>query len=427
MSETEITQRDAGRRFNRRAGESHLFRLVCEAYVLEVEDVRFHHNSAVMMPDTCEPRPSGTAERIHWEDDEFMSAERESHPDTYQRFVDEEFEPETTGENELTGGLGVIATAYRYAQENADYRLLLAGHTDTSGDDAVNFPLSELRAKNVLHLLLGEREPWVEICGQRSKTEDIQRILKHTARVFLWNCDPGEIDDQMGDRTRSAIRQFQESYNSHFNRSIGVDGVVGEETWGAIFDVYMAEVAELLETTPEELPDRRAFQFVADDQRYIACGEKKPIDQPERENFRSQENRRVELLFYPSAVVPQLECHAASKPFCMRECSREDCNVYGPGRYQYAPVEPDSGTACVTGGEYQDQFEITDGEHDFEQVYDPPTDEDYSSELEMTDVAGPAEDEADETWGFLDPFADRYPQAVPPQPDAIDEGDEAQA
>src|SRR5262249_8313258 len=159
---------------------------------------------------------------------------------------------------------------------------------------------------------------------------DQQRILKHYSHEFGWDCDPGLIDDQPGPRTTVAVRNFQATYNRLLKRSIPEDGVVGQATWGAFFDVDMEELAQMFSIPSEQLGSVREVHFMDDKSRFIACGEQNPIDHPERQNFRSKENRRVEFLFFHKSFLPDLNCHRPTAPFCMKSCPKAECGVFGP-------------------------------------------------------------------------------------------------
>jgi peptidoglycan hydrolase-like protein with peptidoglycan-binding domain len=74
--------------------------------------------------------------------------------------------------------------------------------------------LSEQRANNVLHLLTGDGDAWAALCEKKHQVEDYQQILKHYSRLLLWPCDPGKIDNAIGEKTRAAVKAFQQIYNA---------------------------------------------------------------------------------------------------------------------------------------------------------------------------------------------------------------------
>ena len=78
-----------------------------------------------------------------------------------------------------------------------------------------------------------------DICLERSNVEDYQSILKYVSRTRNWDCNPGIVDDVDGDQTQRGLHGLQQMYNSVFNQSISVDGLIGRETRGAFFDIYI--------------------------------------------------------------------------------------------------------------------------------------------------------------------------------------------
>src|SRR5262245_20319574 len=207
MSEvSKITRRDGGKDFQRATGELHPFQLVpFRGMVLEVEDVHFHFDSAVLMPDFAD----------------------------CDQVVDE------ADRNRITG-LAAIRAAYRHANQNPNQKLIVTGHTDRSGAADYNLKLSQMRADNVLAVLAGDRAEWVKICDKKHKVEDYQQILKWVHVIWDWDCDPGKVNNIPDNKTKQATKVFQQTYNrgdpemeEGFSASIKEDGIVGEETWGA--------------------------------------------------------------------------------------------------------------------------------------------------------------------------------------------------
>jgi hypothetical protein len=112
--------------------------------------------------------------------------------------------------------------------------------------------LSQARADNVRALVVGDaasRDAWVAGALRRSRIADQQLVLQWAAQQFGWGCDPGPITNADSAATHAAIRAFQFSYNADVcaglfpdpcpGTPIGVDGFIGKETWGAVFDCYM--------------------------------------------------------------------------------------------------------------------------------------------------------------------------------------------
>lgn len=298
---TDLTLRDLEIKKALPTGQRHSFRVrPFQGKILEVEDIHFHHDSAVMLPD------SGDLEAIQ----------------------------DPTDENHVSG-LDVLRACYLHAQRMPSNLCLIAGHTDRSGGKGENLKLSQMRADNVFHLLLGHRAEWVEICDKRHKVEDIQQILIWTSAILAWPCDPGPKTNRMNAKTSAAIEAFQKTYNEQFSAAIGVDGDVGKETWGAFFDVYMMGLRLLMQTDDAGLGQERArIQFVDGSKKTVGCGENFPVTADLVANQKSQADRRVHVMFFDPPDVPKLDCHPGPGA-----CEPDVCELYGSKRiYTFAPL-----------------------------------------------------------------------------------------
>lgn len=288
-----------------------------EVHVLEMEDVLFHHNSAVMMP----ARPSGRSAADGTQDDATA-------PDDQAR----------GDAQDQISGLAVLAVTFKQFEFDPRKRLLITGHADTSGQAAYNFELSGKRAMGVLYLLEGnrlERHPtlWSRLCAQQHVLEDTQQIMQYFARSahWQWPCDPEQIDNTWGQKTDRATRAFFQSYTAHVqnhpadtlgwpvlpeNLHLRVKNHEQhkwpEEAWLAVYELYNVELARALRITPGELDGirRSRLRWVDDTKKTLGCGESFPVDDLGRDNYRSQQNRRVELLFFDEDEVPTLDCPA---------------------------------------------------------------------------------------------------------------------
>jgi outer membrane protein OmpA-like peptidoglycan-associated protein len=275
---------------------------VTEAKLIELEDALFRTNSAVLMPEGEQPSSDAHAS---------------------------------------VTSIGVFAKALRFVEEHAPKKLLIAGHTDTEASAAFNRPLSRERAELTFTVLMGKRARFAELADARHKVADEKQILSWCSVAFpeLFACDPGAIDD---DPTTGvdAVRDFQGQYNAakealgaEDQPDLAVDGVVGPATWGAIFDVYEKGLAEELGVDAEGLRDLRArVRFLADDVKHVGFGESHPIEEPTRDQFRSQTNRRVELLFFDPGEEPDVD-RLQNDP--------EHSEVYDPEIYVPSAVEAD--------------------------------------------------------------------------------------
>ncbi|MGA2263731.1 MAG: OmpA family protein, partial [Acidobacteriota bacterium] len=299
MAKKDITRRQHGETFTRVTAETHDFQLQpFQGLVLEVEDTHFHHDSAVLLPNF--PAEPG----------------------------------EVFGGPSL--GLSVIAECLLQQNAHPDATVLITGHADTSGPDQYNIGISIKRAKAVQHAIMGEREPWISIAEGQHKTEDYQLILTWVAMVYGWDCNPQGVDNVNGDNTKKAVKNFQERYNQEFDANIATDGKAGHDTWGAFFDVYMDMVQNLCETDEAGIKDLRAkMNFIGP--KIVGCGENWPVEEPQRPNYRSQINRRVEILFFKSGQEPLLDCHPGGNV-----CKPVFCEIYNLKmyRFDYLPVKP---------------------------------------------------------------------------------------
>lgn len=247
--------------------------------------------------------------------------------------------PDATGDHEALTSIGLIATALRFAEDHPDRSLLVAGHTDTVGDTDFNQKLSAERAEVALALLKGGdtgRKRFATLCNGRHTAGDVNQILSWAANAFSgFDCDPGEVDEQAHPQ---AVKKFQAAYNKNkkaFNPDpavapLDVDGDVGELTWGAVYDCYeFALRDELGEDTAGVTELRSKLHFASETHEFLGFGENFPIEELGVDKFRSQANRRVEILFFEPGEEPDID-HAVSDP--------ATSELYLPGLYEREPV-----------------------------------------------------------------------------------------
>ena len=311
-------------------------------YILEMEDVLFHHNSAVMMPES----PAGKSSADGSEDDAW---------DTDDTTIKKDQENIT--------GVKALALLFKQFEMDPDKRLLITAHTDTSGTAKYNFELSELRALNVLYLLIEERqetpavkEKWSEVCYEKHKIEDYQQILTYVYTSRKWPCNPVKINNQWNEDTRRATDSFINYYNAEYADKHGTerlpDGLMMQiindpkkrwplELWGAVYDLYSEDLAGVLDISLSQLKtlrlDLNDGKFVSAEKKYVACGESFPIDDSHKNNYRSQSNRRVEILLFDKDETPELNC-----PDEVDKVHKEkECPLWHG--YHFVPLYIDSG------------------------------------------------------------------------------------
>jgi OmpA family len=290
---------------------------------LELHDDLFRTNSAVVMPDgdPASPAPAQGAT------------------------VAEQPDP-----------LSAIARVLRFIEENDERKILVAGHTDSEGGEAANQALSEERAKLAHALLTGSRDAFAETADKRHRVGDYKQILRWAALNLTGlepvaggappehdfsACDPGEIDENANTGVMP-LRAFQQAYNSNkpalgaSAEDLRVDGAIGPKTWGAIYDCYDFAIRRALgEDAAETKKLRSALVFLLPDKPFLGFGESHPIDAVGKDNFKSQTNRRVEILFFEEDDEPDLN---------VLKNDPAGTEVYLPGAYERIEV-PGPGTA----------------------------------------------------------------------------------
>ena len=294
---TNLTRRDHKLTFGKPTTQTHVFQLQpFRGYILEVEDVHFHYDSAVLLPN---------------------------------------YPPDDRPLDGPSLGLAALAKCLKHQSEHPSQSVLVVGHTDTSGDPQYNLTLSQKRALAVWHAIRGERDQWVKICMWKPRVEDHQLILTWIADVYGWDCDPRGVDNVHGPHTDAAVKGFQDTYSKVFKNAISVDGVVGPQTWGAVFDLYMNMLRHLCATDDAGLTSLRAkLNFWG--LKVVGCGQNWPLEDPPIINYRSQADRRVEILFFDPGQEPKLDCHQGG------QCKPVLCEIYNRKMYKFTdlPVVP---------------------------------------------------------------------------------------
>lgn len=323
MADFDLTLRELekGRLFA--IGEPHVVKATLgRGHLVEMEDVQFHFDSAVMLPEPdCSDDPDKPAE-------------------------------------ERISGLAVLAACYKHAQEHPRELLVIAGHADTSGGAAGNLTLSQRRADNVFFALIGDKESWAKSSLGHNRVEDRQAILKWIDTRFGFGTDPGKIDNEDGPATQTALKAFQKRFNADFGGNLPVNGVAGIETWRAFFDMYIKALGEILETDESGIIGLRgSLTFMEGKKKTLGCGENHPIEAAGKDGFRSKTNRRVELLFFdPRDTLPKLDCHPAAG-----KCDKDKCQIYGKGLFDFKHI-PCAGATPGFSGSFSEAEPVEPGE-----------------------------------------------------------------
>jgi outer membrane protein OmpA-like peptidoglycan-associated protein len=193
-----------------------------------------------------------------------------------------------------------LLSAFTYAKDDPARELIIEGHADRSGDDQYNLQISKRRAESIKALLENDADLWKGVVSSDKKdhtleTEDYQQTLKSLFANYGWSCDPGEVDNQYGPKTEAAVKNFQSEYNEEFsaNEQLAVDGKVGQKTWLAVFHVLRDLLEQALKDASLDPASTLTYGY-PDGNGIYPCGESCPVSDQEK----SEEDRRVELVFY---------------------------------------------------------------------------------------------------------------------------------
>jgi hypothetical protein len=324
MPGKKLTWKEATKPIDVETGVEHQFVVPSpESYKLVLTSAHFNLSSAVFLPEVPAKPAELPADAAPFSNDDLwkdLSETKKAFATTLRETPLEE--PE--GGDILEDGITVIVSALQFADSHSSHRLLVAGHTDTSGPDELNDALSEARAKCVIALLQGDKDAFVAAGKQFHVRDDDGAMLGHCARTRGWPCTPADVSAP----SRTEIKAFQQRYNDDFGKQIAVDGRVGDETRGAYFDVFDDDLAVAVGDGGTLSSLRGKVQYVSGSQKYLACGENFPIEAAGQDNVVSETNRRVELLFFPSSDLPDVKRPDAAFV------------IYRSGRFPFEPVDP---------------------------------------------------------------------------------------
>ncbi|MGC4063440.1 MAG: YbhB/YbcL family Raf kinase inhibitor-like protein [Polyangiaceae bacterium] len=232
--------------------------------------------------------------------------------------------PEGEDPTTLKGGgravtaVGLFATVLRYNERFPGKKLFIAGHTDTRGSDKFNQPLSEERAKVALALLLGQPDEFIKLCVKRHDEVDITQIFDWSTKAFGFTCKPTTLT---APPSTERYQQFRASFNNWVDEwdpveevdprsssgKIAGAGRLDEFIWRAIFDLYEYDLRLELEENASGVAELRSkLAWVDTNRKSLGFGERFPVDNLTKNEFRSQSNRRIEMLMFDSGEEPDL-------------------------------------------------------------------------------------------------------------------------
>ncbi|MBN2528843.1 MAG: hypothetical protein JXR76_20805, partial [Deltaproteobacteria bacterium] len=242
--------------------------------------------------------------------------------------------------------------------------LLICGHTDTAGRESYNEALSQKRANVVSYVMLGDkksRSMFVVTVNKQHTSEDIQHVLLWLSKVLgVPGANPGKIDGKIGQNTNSAIREIKRYFRSGDFPPPRYDGIFfnddfhdirlhlennttfGASLWAVVFEIYQAELQVSLRADGFDIHRiRDSLKWVDPDKKAVGCGETWPINARGKDNYKSQANRRVEILFYdPDEITAELPCKED-------KCAEDDCHIF-KNMDRYNPGEMETNLeACV--------------------------------------------------------------------------------
>ena len=249
-------------------------------------------------------------------------------------------------------GLDVIRAVVEHARRHPEQRVCVVGHTDTVGSAKSNVELSERRAESVRLFLAGDREGWAALATENQTVADWQLVLRWAHLIMGMNCDPGEVDDDLGQRTQSALHRFRGAYNDRYGGSLAIVGPFVAEDWGAVFDCYVRNLAEQFgEPWTLQAP---LEGVVLGEPAVLACGEAFPAESPGVDGRPSARNRRVEIVFFDPDMPPTFDVtptatgiYGASTE-CRRTYGTATPSPYAMARFelQTAAGEPHQNHSC---------------------------------------------------------------------------------
>lgn len=346
---------------------------------LEVPDMAFHHGSAVVLPSIPPAKPPQPATQTDFANTSLWQDLEEALKDVATKLKGPFLPPNLGAAREP--GLPLVIATLQFLKDNADHKLIVAGHADTTGSDEVNDKLSAARAKAVVALLEGKRDDWNKAVKEWNTDDDARVVVAWAASAFAWPCHPAQTKD-----VKAAVREFQRAYNREFEPRIGVDGLVGPQTRGAWFDVFERYLETRAGGKDALATLRGNLRWVSEDEKAMACGERYPLEKPGQDGYRSKLNRRVEVLFFAAADVPDL---TLGPPPVI---------VY-TGDYAFEAVDP---TVAPPSGADEELPEPDIA---------PVTDDDGPPEeaLVTTMPVRPHTDPSD-PWCFLEPFDQAFPK-----------------
>lgn len=271
------------------------------AVVVVTLDGFFHTGSAMLLP--SRPTRGGVVAPRPFENTDELEKWRGSEPHDDGPVFDEPFRASWPYEQRETVGLTLLAhILIECGGDHSQRALILAGHANAAGTNALNDELADARARCVWSLLMGDPNGFESALEEFWEIEDAYVLVRFCGRLYSWLCDPGKPRSQANATYDEAVRCFQRNYNETFEANIDVDGKVGPQTRRAFFDIYQEVLAGAL-GSQANLDELRGKLRVHGSTPTMSGGERYPASS--RRPGADVDDRRVEaLLFFPDEPVP---------------------------------------------------------------------------------------------------------------------------
>jgi len=221
-----------------------------------------------------------------------------------------------------SGSLEVLQAILTFGADHPERRVVVYGHTDTSGSGSHNLGLSKDRARNVYLYLTGDRDGWATHAQDHYEVADFKRVHAWAAARFGWATDPGAIDNEWTSKARIARNAFRTRCSELFNIELKQGVKQNSEDWKAIFSLYDTAIAERLGCSPEDLKALRNKLTFADPG-YVGCGEHWPTTSKDQNTVAGRVDRRVEIVLFETDELP--DAHGSDDP--------PGSEFYGSDRY----------------------------------------------------------------------------------------------
>jgi hypothetical protein len=332
--------------------------------ILELEDVLFNHDSAVMMPDNPQNLSNQSSAGATGGGTGAAGGTSAGGGTT----------------NNTVSGLRALSLVYRELRKNPDKKVLLAGHADHSGAIQDSYDLAAQRAQNVFFLLAGERNKWAENSAKWNQPNDLKLILQYLVPKWGGRVNPGSTSDLWDTDLEKALSEFIFCYDRSVDsnhiapslKSEAISTIVGkiktscttspkptaptpEELpfWKAVFDIYQSDLtqATMKKSTADTEMAVHRIEFTnaviepKRDQPFISCGQSFPRSPKSPQNNRPQQ-RRVELLFFDKGKTPEFTCPKDSSNSSKFDTSRHhtagECPLWNTLGHVFDYIDPDT-------------------------------------------------------------------------------------